>query len=281
MSIFLAVLAACAFGTSDFLGGFASRRLKPTIVTAIAQALGLLTGSLAVLLFPGNGPNAHPLVWGAIGGIGAAGGTLALFRGLSVGRMSVVATLSGILAAVLPVLVGVGEGNSLTLISCVGICVAIPAIVLISWHPESNQPGVGSGAIWGLLAGLGFALLFIGLARAGTDSGAWPLVSGQAVSVLVLVPVALATLRARPVKISRNSALVVLCSGVLAGLASLAFLAATDEGELAIIAVVTALYPGITVFWARIVLHERWSRAQSIGLVAAFVAVVLVSLGSS
>jgi uncharacterized membrane protein len=74
---------------------------------------------------------------------------------------------------------------------------------------------------------------------------------------------------------------VILSSGVLAGLASLAFLGAAGEGQLAVVAVLTALYPGITVFWARIVLHEHWNRAQSIGLLAAFAAVVLVSLGSS
>jgi drug/metabolite transporter (DMT)-like permease len=281
MSIVLAVFAACAFGTGDFLGGFASRRLKPTIVTTMAQTVGLVTASLAVLVFPGDGPTGHALLWGGIGGIGAGGGTVALYHGLSVGRMSVVATLSGVLVAVLPVLVGLAQGDSLTLMACVGIGVAIPAIVLVSWHPESNESEAGSGAVWGLLGGCGFALLFISLAQAGTGSGAWPLVSGQVVSVLVLLPAALRMLTAGHAEISRSTGLVILSSGVLAGLASLAFLGAAGEGQLAVVAVLTALYPGITVFWARIVLHEHWNRAQSIGLLAAFAAVVLVSLGSS
>jgi uncharacterized membrane protein len=279
MASLLALLAAAAFGTSDFLAGLSSRRLTAPTVTAIAQTLGLLTAAFAVLLFGGDGPRGDVLLWGAASGIGNVVGTLALYHGLAVGRMSVVATLSGLLAAVIPAIVGLALGDGLSAITALGILVAIPAIALVSWHPESAATG-GSGARWGILAGLGFALLFVGLAQAGTGSGAWPLLAGEAVCVAAVTPWAARSVLAAG-RTDRRPVLVAVGAGVLAALANLMFLAATGHGELAVVAVLTSLYPGFTVILARIVLAERWTRLQIVGLASALVAVVLVSVGSA
>jgi uncharacterized membrane protein len=278
MASLLALLAAAGFGTSDFLAGLASRRLSALTVTGIAQTLGLVTAAVAVLLVGGDGPRTDILLWGAASGLGNVVGTLALYHGLAVGRMSVVATLSGLLAAVIPAIVGLALGDDLGVLTAVGIVIAIPAIGLVSWHPESA--GGGSGARWGILAGVGFALLFIGLAQAGTDSGAWPLLASEAVCVAVVAPWAARSMLAagRP---ARGPVLVTVAAGFLAALANLLFLAATGQGELAIVAVLTSLYPGFTVILARLVLAERWTRLQVIGLFAALLAVVLVSVGSA
>jgi drug/metabolite transporter (DMT)-like permease len=206
-------------------------------------------------------------------------GTLSLYQGLAVGRMTVVATLSGVLAAVVPVIVGLALGNSLGFLAALGIAIAIPAILLVSWRPESQGDlGHRAGVPYGLLSGLGFGLLFIGLDRAGTHSGAWPLIPGQLVSVLLIVPFALRGLRERRA-ISRGPVLLTLLAGVLGGTANLLFLAATGHGELAIVAVLAALYPAVTVLLARVVLSERWSATQTVGLAAAVVAVTLVTVG--
>jgi uncharacterized membrane protein len=280
MATLLALLSAATFGTSDFLAGLSARRLPVATVTAIAAALGVATAAIAVLLYSGDGIRSGALLWGGASGVGNVLGTLALYQGLAVGRMSVVATLSGLLAATVPALVGLLLGDGLDAPVALGILIAIPAIALVSWQPEDGEPRGTSGARWGILAGLGFALLFIGLDRAGTASGAWPLLSCEVVAFGLIAPWAANTLIATGRPALRPAALAVL-AGALAGLANLAFLIASGHGELAVVAVLTSLYPGFTVILARLFLAERWSRPQVVGLCAALVAVVLVSAGSS
>jgi drug/metabolite transporter (DMT)-like permease len=288
VSVLLGLLAAATYGSSDFLAGLASRRLPPIVVTAGAQSLCLLVGLIAVVFYPGDGIDGGVLLWSAASGLGSAGGTFALYRGLGGGEMSVVATLSGLLTAVIPVIVGLATGDSLSALAAIGILAAIPAIGLVSWSGSSGGRG-GSGAIWGILAGLGFGLLFVGYDRAGSDAGAWPLVIAEAVATLLTIGPALLALRRRereggavadPAAADRRSLVLLFAAGLLAGAANLSFIIANHHGELAVVAVLTALYPGFTVILARIVLGERWSAAQKLGLVTALVATFLVSLGS-
>ncbi|HTX32762.1 MAG TPA: DMT family transporter [Solirubrobacteraceae bacterium] len=279
MGILLALLSALAWGVADFSAGLGSRGLGAPRVTVATQTLGLITAGVAVLLFPGVGPRASALEWGALSGVGSAVGTLSLYHGLAVGRMTVVATLSGVLAAVVPVIVGLALGNTLGLAATLGIAIAIPAILLVSWRPEPHGDlGGAAGVPYGLLSGLGFGLLFVALDRAGTRSGAWPLIPGQLISVLLIIPFAARGLRDRATA-ARGPVLLTLTAGILSGTANLLFLAATGHGELAIVAVLSALYPAITVLLARAVLSERWSASQTVGLVAAVLAVILVSVG--
>jgi drug/metabolite transporter (DMT)-like permease len=282
MSVLLGLLAAATYGSSDFLAGLASRRLPPIVVTAGAQALCLVVGLIAVVFYPGDGMSGQILLWGAASGLGSAGGTFALYRGLGGGEMSVVATLSGLLTAVIPVIVGLATGDSLTALAAIGIVAAIPAIGLVSWQTGGGGVPGGSGAIWGILAGLGFGLLFVGYDRAGSGAGAWPLVVAEGVATLLTVGPALLALRGGGrAAADRRSLGLLLAAGLLAGAANLSFIIANHHGELAIVAVLTALYPGFTVILARIVLGERWSSAQKVGLVTALLATALVSLGSA
>jgi drug/metabolite transporter (DMT)-like permease len=282
MSVLLGLLAAATYGSSDFLAGLASRRLPPIVVTAGAQALCLVVGLIAVVFYPGDGMSGQILLWGAASGLGSAGGTFALYRGLGGGEMSVVATLSGLLTAVIPVIVGLATGDSLTALAAIGIIAAIPAIGLVSWQTGGGGVAGGSGAIWGILAGLGFGLLFVGYDRAGSGAGAWPLVVAEGVATLLTVGPALLALRGGGAAAAdRRSLGLLLAAGLLAGAANLSFIIANHHGELAVVAVLTALYPGFTVILARIVLGERWSSAQKVGLVTALLATFLVSLGSA
>src|ERR1700744_2993701 len=105
--------------------------------------------------------------------------------------MTVVGTLSGEVAAVVPVIVGLALGNHLSTGEAIGIVIALPAIALVSWQPHAEDTdGARTAALYGALAGCGFALLFIGLDRAGTRAGMWPLPVGQAVGFCVVVPFA-------------------------------------------------------------------------------------------
>jgi uncharacterized membrane protein len=278
VAVLLALLSAGAYGTGDFAAGLAARRYASGAVTLSSQICGLIAACIALLFFSGTGPAAAPLLWGTLSGVGSAIGTFSLYHGLSVGRMSVVATLSAVLTAVIPVLVGLGLGNHLSVPAAVGIVVAVPAIALVSWQPEHQRSGTeAAGALYGGVAGLGFALLLIALDKAGTRSGAWPLVPGQAVSVVLLLPVAIRGIagHGRP---GRSAVQLALGAGVLTGAGNLLYLAATGHGQLAVVAVLTSLYPAMTVVLARIFLDEHWTRRQAAGLLSAALAVVLVSL---
>ena len=279
MAAVLALLAALTFGTSDFAAGLASRRFASGPVTGVTQAAGLLVAGVAVLGVPGFGPCATARGWGAMSGLGSALGLLALFHGLAVARFSVVATLSAVLVAVIPALVGLILGNHLSTGGFAGIAIAVPAIGLVAWHRGGPDDGAArAGVLYGVLAGLGLSLLFIGLDRAGTAAGAWPLVPSQAVSLLLVAPFAVRGFisSGRP---SRPAGALMLAAGVLAGVGNLLFLAATGRGQLAIVSVITAMYPAVAVLLARAFLSERWTRLQATGLIIAAAAVALVALG--
>lgn len=280
MGILLALASALCYGTGDFTAGLASRRLNASVVTGGAQTLGLLSALVAVALFSGVGPKGSALAWGALSGVGSAIGTLSLYHGLAVARMTVVATLSGVLTAVIPVIVGVALGNHLGIASGVGIAIALPAILLVSWQSGGESPARGAGGmLYGVLAGVGFGLLFVALDRAGTRSGAWPLVPGQFVSVVLLAPLAVRGLRRAAPSPRRTAVVLTIVTGILSATSNLLFLAATGHGQLAIVAVLAALYPAVTVLLARAFLAEHWTRTQVVGLLAAVVAIVLVSAG--
>ena len=287
MSVVLALLSALAYGTSDFIAGLASRRFAPELITFGAQGLGVLTAAVAIIFFPGGGPTGSVLAWGAVSGIGSALGVLSLYRGLAVARMTVVATLCAVLTTVIPVIVGVALGNHLGIIAIIGIVIAVPAIALVSWQPsEDGARAARAGPLYGVLAGLGFALLFVALDQAGTDAGAWPLLPGQLVSLVVIAPFAYRALskarRTREIRTHRRSRTIVgqmLATGILSGAANLLFLAATSGGQLAVVAVLTSLYPAVTVLLARLVISERWTGPQAAGLLTALAAVILVSTG--
>ncbi len=277
MGIVLGLLAALCYGTSDFAAGVGGRRASSEAVAILSQPIGLLAAVVAVLVLDSNSPTASVLVWGAISGLGSGVGTLALYRGLTVGRMSVVAPLSAVLAAALPAIVGIATGDVLSPLRLLGLVLAFPGIALVSRQVQQGRESGPSGVAEGLLAGAGFALLFIALDRAGTDSGAWPLVPAQAVAVLSVLALGLAL--GKPAGTWSAAWVPALITGVLGGAANLLFLASTGEGELSVVAVLTSLYPAVTIVLARGFLHEHWSRTQAVGLVLSAVAVTLISVG--
>jgi uncharacterized membrane protein len=279
VGVVLALLSALCYGSSDFIAGVGGRRSDPAAVTVIAQPFGLIAAAVAVIALSARAPTAHALGWGAVSGIGSGVGTVALFRGLAVARMSVVAPLSAVLSAALPAVAGLLLGNHLAALAWAGIGIALPAVALVSLQPGEGHGSRRAGIVTGVIAGTGFALLFIALARGGTSAGAWPLVPGQVVAVLIVVAWA-ALARNRPGRRVWSQAWRIgVAAGVLGGIANLLYLAATGAGQLAVVAVVTALYPAVTVLLARLTLRERWSRLQIVGLVVSVVAVAAISIG--
>jgi drug/metabolite transporter (DMT)-like permease len=193
--------------------------------------------------------------------------------------MGVVAPVSGVLAVVLPVVVGVMTGERPGPLVWLGIVSAVPAIWLVAREPAAGAPAPssGSGARDGVLAGLGFGALFACLGQIPDGAGFWPLVVNQLVGI-VMIALAATALGATWVPRTRPAWGGVL-AGALGGLATAAFLLATHHGLLSVSAVLTSLYPAFTVLLAALVLRERVHRAQAWGLVLCGAAVVLVAAG--
>lgn len=281
MAIILAVTSALTWGAADFLAGIASRRIRAESVTAISLTLGIIATGTATLLSPGSGPSIAACSWGMLGGLGNGCGSLLLYRGLAIGQMGLVTPLSGVMTAIVPALVGVLTGNRLSPLSAIGICAAVPAIGLVSWSSGSGAQGSRSGALYGLLAGCGFAVAFISLDRAGTTSGAWPVLANSVTAALIASIFATRRRQHERILTRTPATALVVGAGLLLGLANVSFFAATGAGELAIVAVLAALYPGVTTLLARFILFEHWTRRQGLGLMLALAAVVLSSVGSA
>jgi uncharacterized membrane protein len=282
MAILLGLASAIAFGVSDYLAGVLSRRLHFTLVGLISQVSATALAWASLPWTGGPRPATAALAWGALSGIGGGVGSLALYRGLGRGKMSVVGPLSSVGAAALPALAGIALGDRPSPLAIGGVLLALPAIWLVassSGRPGGERAAGPSGVGDGLLAGAGFGLLFIGLARAGDGAGLWPVATGQLTALVLLtvvVGVRLAT--TRPALPGGPRALLPpLLVGCLSVTATLLYFLATHSGLLTIVAVLASLYPGITVLLAWLLLGERITRVQRAGLALCAVAVVAIA----
>lgn len=256
MSVPAALPAAVSYGVGDFLGGLAARRAPVLTVTLVVQAAGLVSLLPFVWLLPGA-PSAAAFGLGGLAGLAGALGLLLYFRGLAVGPMGVVAPLSAVMAAGLPLIVGLLGGERLGAAGWLAVAVALGAILLAT-AGTSGDAAAGTGLLLGLASGAGFGLFFVGLDATPADSGLWPLVAGRAVATVLLGLVVLAR---RPGGIGGGLRLAAV-SGLADTVANALFLVAVRVGDLGVAAVLVSLYPVVVVLLSRFVLHERLSGLQ-------------------
>jgi drug/metabolite transporter (DMT)-like permease len=288
MAILLGLLAGMTYGTADFLGGLGSRRNPTVRVVAVSQAVGLSLYLVALPLLPEGRFTAEAWLWGALSGLAGAVGIGFLYRGLARGRMSVVAPITAVVFAIIPVVFGLATGERPSSVQLVGIAVAIPAVALVSSAPDmtagSRRDGERllrrlhrEGVPDAMLSGVGIGLFAITLAQTGEDTGPWPLVAARIVSITVFgAALVFARTPPRPVP---GTALAVAGAGALDVTANLLYLLGTRAGLISIVAVLTSLYPGSTVVLARVVLGERLSVPQLIGLALALAGVAAIAAG--
>jgi drug/metabolite transporter (DMT)-like permease len=276
MTVLLALSGAVFYGLSDFVGGIASRRTSAwsvAFVAALSGAVFVLAGGLVL----GGDPTGEDLAWGVLAGVGNGFGTAFLYRGLAGGRMGVVAPISAVGAALVPVAVGLLAGERPTALVWLGILAAVPGIWLVSQDPAADAPGARGGVLDGVLAGLGFGVLFAALGQVPEEAGLLPLALNQLVGAAVIVAVAL-SLRKPWLPREGPAAFGVVC-GALGASATVAFLLATQAGALTIAAVLASLYPAVTILLAAVVLKEHVHRGQGFGLGLCGLAVALVAVG--
>ncbi|RPJ64870.1 MAG: DMT family transporter [Acidobacteria bacterium] len=276
MVFLLSLCSAIAYGLSDFVGGVLSRRASVWAVAATSQATAAVL-ALGLIATNVGEPRAGDLLWGGLAGIGSGAGNVFIYRGLAGGRMAVVAPLSALAAAGVPVLVGLFGGERPGALPMVGVLTALPAIWLVSNGGSGLRDASRADVVNGLLAGLGFGAQFSALGQVREQAGLTPLAVSQVVSVVAIVmgAVVLSGSWLPRDRFSRLGAV----AGLLAGIATVCFQLAVRYGLLSLAAVVTSLYPAVTVLLAALILRERIGRAQGVGLALALMAIALIASG--
>lgn len=299
MAVVLGLLVSLTYGAGDFFGGLAAKRARAgavvlgsfvlsTVLLVVATGVWWAAGTLP-------SPQGRDLALGAATGVVGPAALALLYHGLAVGRMSVVAPITAVLAALVPFAWGLATGDRPGALAIAGVVVALVAVGFISGAPEHadslREPGEaplrsdrGVVAV-ACGAGLGFGVVYVLLGSTTDDAGLWPLLVARPLAV-VLAAAALAvaaTSRRRSVAAALTTPPgarhLVAAAGVLDVGANTIYLAATRQGLLSIVAVLSSLYPAATVVLARVFLGERLHRQQVAGLVLAAVGVTAIGLG--
>jgi drug/metabolite transporter (DMT)-like permease len=268
------LLAATSWGSGDFSGGLAARRASVFRVVAVAHACGLLSMLLMALLTGESLPARADLSWGAFAGLAGAFGIAALYRALAVGRMGVAAPVAAVVTGVLPVLASIHSEGLPDRIQLLGFALALVSIWLVARPQEciDSQRGLGLA----VLAGVMFGLFLIAGKQAGHQSIFWPLVAARLVSTSLMVLIVL--LVPRDPHPLRAALWPMVFSGLLDSAGNALFIAATRHGRLDVAAVLSSLYPASTVILARVLLKERISKMQGVGIICALISVALISI---
>ncbi|MCP2340497.1 DMT family transporter [Actinomadura rupiterrae] len=287
MITLLALGAALSYGVADFLGGTVTRHSSTlkALFWCVPAGLAVLAASA---LLTGRIPTATSLTWGFVAGLAGGAGLMTFYRALARGPMSVVAPVSALASALLPIAVGVARGERLDATVLAGVLICLVAIALVSMEKSdgpSERSGnpLDNGPLMAGISGICFGLFFVLVKTAGTSGGLWPLVAARAGN-LAVVALALAVVLARGgspgtgVSGRRLIGLAVL-SGALDASANVLYYLAVNSGLLSLAAVLTSLYPAITVLLARIAYSERLRTVQRLGLALAATGVTLVTVG--
>jgi drug/metabolite transporter (DMT)-like permease len=276
----LALASGLTWGSADFVGGVMSRRLPTAVVMVVSQGAGLLLTSGLVVALGEPVPESRYVVAGALGGLAGAVGLASLYRGLAVGRMSIIAPIAALSGGV-PVIVGFLQGERPTAVQLAGMALAGAGVLLAVRVPEPpdvverrGTRGVGLA----LTAALFLGLFVTSLDAAGEASALWASLMVRVVSVPLFVIAAIVT--ARHARRPTGKELGILVGvGAADNAANVMFALAARQGLLTLVSVLGSLYPVATVLLARWVLHERLARWQVAGVVAAFTGVALIAAG--
>ena len=299
LTILLSLASAAGYGSSDFAAGLATRRASVIRVTVLAEAVSVAVVGVALALNGANLPSPQAVAWGSVAGVAGVAGAMALYLGFRHAAFSVAATLSAVGSAGFSVLAGLLLGERPTTLALIGIALALPAIADVSasaHEPEGEEAAgpsppspanpaitgrrwVPAGVSYGLVAGACFALLFIGLNRAGSGSGLWPVFCSQVAALVGVGGVAAFTgdLRLPEAGGGRLAAV----AGLTGGPGTIFFVVATHHGLLAVAAVITSLYPAVTIMLARVLVGERLTAIRLAGLILAAASVALIAVGGA
>ncbi len=272
-AVVLGLASAASWGAGDFTGGIASKRAPVVGVLVLGQSAGVTLIIAAALLLRESAPAPATLAWSVAAGAAGAVGLAALYRALAVGRMAVVAPVSAVLSASIPVVSGALAEGMPAGSKLAGFVLALAGIWLIA---RAGPPGGGTeGLALALVAGCGFGAYLVLMDRGAEGGTFWPLAAARGTSFALAGVVAAA--RRRPWAPPRLAVPLVLLSGVLDAGGNAFFVLATQAGRLDVAAVLSSMYPASTVALAAGLLRERITRPQSAGIVAVLGAIALIA----
>lgn len=299
LTVIVGVTAALVYGSADFLGGIASKRMSPIRVTAIGAASGLVVLFAAAPLIGGRW-SFEAMLYGGISGVTGAIAISLLYACLAIGPMSILSPLTALVSAFVPLMAGVFRGERLPVFGYVAIVIALVAVVLVGFVKEKGavRPSL-KALLMAICSGTMIGAFLILIDLAPDDSGLVPLIANRAVNGLVMfavigVLVLVVRQRARrPGVVPLDSAptsvgmlsrgwragfWVAVACGMIDASANALLLFGLRIGELTVMSVLTALYPAGTIILAAIVLRERIAPVQIVGLVLALVAAGMLAL---
>lgn len=280
LAVAYGLASAAVWGAGDFSGGLAAKRGNVYIVVTLSQLVGLACLLTLALLLEGALPPARDLLFGALAGLAGVIGILALYTGLARGRMGVVAPMTAVLSASIPVIVGILTEGIPPVLVLVGFGLAVTAVWLLSGG--GNADGIRRDELGlALLAGLGFSLFFVFIDQLSTGVIFWPLTAARVASVPLLLLFILGRRQWQGVTTARlpSSLLpIIALSGILDSGGNYFFALAAQSGRLDIAAVLASLYPASTVLLARLILKETLGSRQWLGVGVALIALVLIAL---
>lgn len=275
MAAICGLASSLAWGAGDFAGGLASRRGNTLSVVLFSQLIGGLLLTLLALVYAPTVPPLRHLAYGALAGIFGVLGLTGLYRGLAQGRMGLVAPLSAVVTALVPLTFSfIIEGFPGTL-RMTGFAVAVAAVWFLA-SPGSMGSIEAQEIRLALLAGLGFGLFFIFMDQASDQAVLWPLVAarGAAIGVMSAILAFTRQLASPP----GGQLFFIALAGILDTAGNAAFGMAAHLGRLDIAAILASLYPATTVILARLVFKERLGRQQWVGVGAAGIALLLLAV---
>lgn len=277
MASVLALCGALSWGVGDFLGGLASRRLAVLTVLAVSQAVGLGGVLLWVWIAGDSFPGVVELAPATAAGVAGLIGLGALYSGLAVGAMGVVAPISAA-SPLVPLTVDATQGTTPGALQWLGIALVLTGIVTLSREPSAGTTRIAAGAGLALVAALGFGLFVVGLDAGADESAPWAVVAARSASVTLAVAVAIFYTHTslRP---PRGLLPILIGIGIFDTGANVLVAFATTRDAAGIVAVLSALYPVVTVVLARFVLGERLSATRRVGGVVALAGAALVAAG--
>lgn len=275
-TIVFGLAASLCWGSGDFCGGLASRRANVASVIVAAYSVGFVLMVALALVWREPFPTRADLLWGGLAGVAGVLGLLAFYSALANGKMGLAAPVSAVLTAMLPVLFSAFTAGLPTLLQLGGFVLALLAIGLIS-RPEHSDGSDSSRSIGlAVLAGCGFGCFFILISRVSPGATFWPLAAARFTAVCVLL-ITMRAQRQRELLPGKAVAPLVALTGVLDAVGNAFFVLAAHSGRLDIAAILSSLYPAATVLLAALVLRERVSRIQGVGILLVLAAVPMIS----
>lgn len=276
LPILYGLVSATAWGAADFIGGLATKRTSPMRVLYLAEIAGFIPFMLLAIFTREPIPSARDLLTGAFASLIGLSGLIFLYRALAEGQMTIAAPVSALFAAVIPVIFGsltLGLPSTATM---TGFGLAFLAVWLISQTDSTNWRFSLSDLRLPLLSGFFFGFYFIILHRATLNAFFWPLTAARFAGFAALGLLALVT--RQPAMPPRETWALCILNGVIDIAGNGFYVLSAQTGRIDVAAVLGALYPAATVLLAWTILKERISAVQTLGIVCAFIAIVLFTL---